>query len=85
MYQRPPVSEPVLLHLFVFHSPLVLLVEHHRFEFLDAIHSFPLKIVEHNGEQHMKDCSGLFTQVILLLPVTPYLYYLVYDRLFPQE
>ena len=85
MYQRPPVSKSIPLHLFVFYSPLILLVEYHQLEFLDAIYSLPLEIIEHNREQHIKDCSGLFTQVVLLLPVTPHLYYLVYDGLLPQE
>ena len=69
------MSEPAAFHLFVFHSSLVLLVEHHGLEFLDTIHSLPLEILEHNREHHIKDCSGLFTQVVLLLPVTSHLYY----------
>jgi len=85
MYQRPPVSEPILLYLSVFYSPLVLSVEHHKLEFLDATHSPSLEITEHNGEQYMKDCSGLFAQVILLLPVILYPYYLLHNRLLPQE
>ena len=79
------MSKSVPLHLSVFYSFLVLSVEHHRLEFLDTIHSPPLEITEHNGEQYMKDCSGLFAQVILLLSIIPYLYYLSYDGLFLQE
>jgi len=58
MYQILSVSKPVPSHLFVLHSPLILLVEHYGLEFLDFTHSPPLKITEHNGEQHMKDYSG---------------------------
>ena len=52
------MSEPVSLHLSVSHSLLVLLVEHHGLEFLDATHSSPLEITKHSEEQHMKDYSG---------------------------
>jgi len=83
--QKSLVSKPVPLYLFTFYSLLVLLVEHHGLEFLDAIHSPPLEITEYNGEQHIKDCSGLFAQVVLLLPIIPHLYYLLYDGLFLQE
>ena len=85
MYQRPPVSEPIPFYLSVFHSSLILLVEHYRLEFLDATYSLPLETIEHNGEQHIKNCSGLFAQVILLLPIILYFYYLLYNRLLPQE
>ena len=85
MYQRPPVSEPIPLYLSVFHSPLILLVEHYRLEFLDATYSLPLETIEYNGEQHIKNCSGLFAQVVLLLPIILYFYYLLYNRLLPQE
>jgi len=58
IYQKLPVSEPIPLHLFVLHSPLVLLVELHRLGFLDATHSSPLEITKHNEEQHIKDYSS---------------------------
>jgi len=58
IYQKPPVSEPVPLHLFVLYSPLVLLVELHGLGFLDATHSSSLETTEHNEEQHMKDYSS---------------------------
>ena len=58
MYQKLPMSKPVPLYLSVFHSLLVLLVEHHGLEFLNAIHSPPLEITKHSKEQHMKDYSG---------------------------
>jgi len=79
------MSKSVLLHLFVFYSPLVLSVEHHRLEFLDTTYSPSLETTEYNEKQYMKDCSGLFTQVVLLLSIIPYLYYLLYDGLFPQK
>jgi len=52
------MSKPVPLHLSVFHSLLVLLVEHHGLEFLNATHSPPLEITKHSEEQHIKDYSG---------------------------
>ena len=77
------MSEPIPLHLSAFHSPLILSVEHHKLEFLDTIHSLPLETTEHNEEQHIKDCSSLFAQAILLLPITPHPYYLLHNGLFP--
>jgi len=53
-----PVSKPIPLYLFALYSPLDLLAEHHRLEFLDTTYSLPLEITEHNGEQHKKDCFG---------------------------
>jgi len=79
------VSESIPFHFFVFHSSLVLLVEHYRLEFLDATYSPFLETTEHNEEQHMKDCSSLFAQVVLLLPITLHFYYLLHDRLLSQE
>ena len=81
--QKPPVSKSVPFYFFVFYSPFILLVEHHRLEFLDTIHSLPLETTEHNEEQHIKDCSSLFAQAILLLPITPHPYYLLHNGLFP--
>ena len=52
------MSKPVPLHLSVFHSLLVLLVEHHGLEFLNTTHSPPLEITKHSEEQHIKDYSG---------------------------
>jgi len=85
MYQRPPVSEPVPLYLSIFYFPLVLSVEYHKLEFLGATYSLPLETTEYNEEQYMKDCSGLFAQAVLLLPIIPHLYYLLYNGLLPQE
>ena len=59
IYQKPPVSEPIPLHLSVFHSPLVLSAEYYGLEFLDATYSLSLEITEHNKEQQKKDYSGL--------------------------
>ena len=83
--QRPPVSKPIPLYLFVFHSPLVLSVEHHRLEFLSTTYSPPLETTEYNKEQHIKDYSGLFAQVVLLLPIIPHFYYILYNGLLSQE
>ena len=79
------MSKPVPFYLFVFYCPLVLLVEHHKLKFLDATHSSSLRTIEYNGKQHMKDCSGLFAQVVLLLPVILHFYYLLYDRFLSQK
>jgi len=79
------VSELVPLYLSVFYSPLILLVKYHKLEFLGVIHSFSLETTEYNKEQHIKDCSGLFAQVVLLLSIIPHLYYLAHDRLLPQK
>jgi len=85
MYQRPPVSKSILFHLSVFYSLFVYSVEYYKLEFLDTIHSLPLETTEYNKEQHMKDYSGLFAHVVLLLSVIPHPYYLLYDRLLPQK
>ena len=58
IYQKPPVSKPISLYLFVLHSLFILLVEYYELEFLDAAYFPPLKIIEYNKEQHMKDYSG---------------------------
>ena len=75
------MSKPISLYLSVFHSPLVFSVEHYKLEFLGIFYSPPLEITEHNEEQHIKDYSSLFAQVILLLLVILHLYYLLYDGL----
>jgi len=58
MYQIPLVSKHIPLYLFALHSPLILSVEYHGLEFLDAIYSSSLEITGHNREQHIKDYSG---------------------------